>query len=455
MTDIWAEREVSGWGRVPRATMLCARADHPRDVAAALAARGGEPMIAHGLGRSYGDAAMMRGGRVVFTRRLDRMLAFDEASGVVRVEAGVSVEDLILAFLPRGFFPPVVPGTWFVTVGGAIAADIHGKNHHVAGSFGDHVRAIDILVASGDVVHASRDENADLFAATIGGMGLTGVILSAEFAMERVAGPLIDMESIKFENLDEYFAVNAESDAFSHTVSWIDCTTRGDAMGRGIYMRGRHSSVLGAGDPFDAGVVDDAMKLVNARPFEANWLLNGLSIRAFNTAYFNKQLKKRVAAQAHFKSFFFPLDSVRGWNHLYGDRGFMQYQMVVPDREAVREVLTEITGAGMASFLAVIKDFGATCNGGLSFPRPGTTLALDFPNHGAPLLALMERLDRIVATAGGRVYLAKDARMSRDTFREMYPDWEAWRDVKERWDPNHHFQSEQGLRLGLCGGASS
>lgn len=455
--DRWAEQTLWGWGRHPRLPAQVARPERIAEVTAALNDRQGQPLLAHGLGRSYGDAALIENGRVVLTRRLDRMLDFDPQTGWLKCEAGVSILDLVKTFLPRGFFPPVVPGTQFVTLGGAIANDIHGKNHHCDGTICDHIRRIELLTASGEIVACGPDLEPELYWATVGGLGLTGVILTVEIKLAAVHGPYIDGESIRVENLDEFFAVSAESGDFSHTVTWIDCVTRGKSMGRGIFMRGRHAGP-DVDPPSDVmGKVTAGLSPLLDVPVDGpGWLLNKASIKLFNTAYFHKQPKGRTAGIQHYEPFFFPLDFVRNWNRIYGARGFLQYQLVVPpdpDQRAIRAVLDAITASGMGSFLAVIKEFGDAVHGGLSFPQPGVTLALDFANYGAPLYDLLDRLDDIVADAGGRVYLGKDARLGRDHFRRMYPEWAAWKAVRDRWDPDNVFQSTLGQRLGLCGGA--
>ena len=451
----WATKTISGWGRYPTATALCTRPERRSEALRALAEGEGGPLLAHGEGRSYGDAALIANGRVVLTRRLDRMLAFDPETGWLRCEAGVTIEDLLRVFVPRGFFPPVVPGTQFVTLGGAVACDIHGKNHHADGSFADHVRRLELLCASGEVVVCDATHNPELFWATVGGCGLTGILLSMEVRLYPVASPYIEMESIRVESLDEFFAVSAESGDFTHTVSWVDCVTAGKALGRGIFMRGRHAAPgVGPGADLLSPVVDHLRPLLDVKHLESNHWLNAATIRLFNEGYFRKHPRGKREAVTHYEPFFFPLDFVRSWNVLYGARGFLQYQMVVPpdpDHRAVRAVLEAITGSGMASFLAVIKEFGDRQHPWLSFPRPGVTLALDFPNYGPPLLALLDRLDRIVMEAGGRIYLGKDARLGRDTFRQMFPDWEDWRAVRDRWDPAGVFRSDLGLRLGLVG----
>jgi len=449
----WDEREIAGWGRYPVARARVARLESRDDARAAVAEANGDGLLAYGLGRSYGDAALLEGGRVVLTRRLDRMLAFDPETGWLRCEAGVSIEDILDTFLPRGFFPPVTPGTRFVTVGGALACDVHGKNHHQDGCWSNHVRRVELLTASGDIVVCDRELEPELFAATVGGMGLTGLILAMDVRLVPIHGSMIEMESVRVEGLDHFFEVSAESDDFTHTVSWIDCVARGRGMGRGIFMRGRHA---GPGVTATPTALDRARSTVAPLldvPLDApGWLLSGPSIRAFNEVYFRRHRRGTQRSLVHYEPFFYPLDAVRRWNRIYGKRGFLQYQLVVPrdpEHRAVRALLEAITASGMGSFLAVIKEFGDISNGGLSFPVPGVTLALDFANYGQPLLDLLDRLDALVIEAGGRVYLGKDARLSRDAFRRMYPGWEAWKAVRDAWDPRGIFQSDLGKRLGL------
>lgn len=453
VSTTWVARSVEGWGRYPVVETLVARPERVSELRAALVDRDDEAVLAHGLGRSYGDAATLRDGRVILTRRLNRMLSFDASTGWLRCEGGVSLKEIIDTFVPRGFFPPVVPGTQFVTVAGALACNIHGKNHHIDGCFGDHVRRVELLTASGAIVVCDREHEPELFWATVGGMGLTGVILSLELQLVGIANRFIEMESIRVNNLDEFFEVSAESADFTHTVSWIDCVKTGKNMGRGIFMRGRHAREGVVGHP---GVLDrvaaGVQSLADGRPFASDHLLNRGTITLFNEAFFRKTPEGKTPSVVDYVPFFFPLDAVEHWNYIYGNRGFLQYQMVVQDREAVREILKMISSSGMASFLAVIKEFGDLDHGGLSFPKKGITLALDFPNFGAPLLEMLEKLDDITVAADGRVYLGKDARLSRENFRKMYPGWESWKAVRDAWDPDNVFQSDLGRRLGLCGG---
>jgi FAD/FMN-containing dehydrogenase len=391
--------------------------------------------------------------------RLDRMIAFDPASGWLRCEAGVTIADIAATFFDRGFFPPVVPGTKFVTVAGALASDIHGKNHHVAGSWSNHVRAVEVLLTGGEVVACDRENSPELFRATAGGQGLTGIILAMDVRLEP-AGRFVEMESMQARNLDDLMRLSDGSGGWPYTVGWIDGTARGRYVGRGVFMRGRFP---GAGLAKGAGASERASgeatgwtqrrSPVDGRLLSFNWLLNPLSMRAFNTLYYLRQTGTR-RRQATLDDFFFPLDAVPNWNYMYGPRGFVQYQFVVPSdprRADVQTVLETVAGSGIGAFLGVIKEFGPQAGGGLSFPIAGTTVALDFPNTGTRLMELLERLDELVAGAGGRVYLAKDARLGRDAFRRMYPDWQRWKAVRDRYDPDGTMQSELGRRLGLVG----
>jgi decaprenylphospho-beta-D-ribofuranose 2-oxidase len=447
----WKEEVLSGWGRYPCLAAQSARPETTKAMQNALADRGDSPALAFGLGRSYGDVGLLENGKILHTRRLNRFLAFDPHTAWLKCEAGVSILDLVQTFLPKGFFPPVVPGTQFVTLGGAIANDIHGKNHHVDGTICDHIRNVSILTANGDIVVCDATQNADLWWTTVGGLGLTGVILDLEIKLQPVHGTGIEMESIQVKDLDHFFEVSAESSHFTHTVSWIDCVTKGSGMGRGIFMRGRHSE--SEPSPRLLGKLERSLSPLLKVPFNApSFALNPLTIRAFNEVYYHKHPTELLKQTIHYEPFFFPLDFVKKWNRIYGKRGFLQYQLVVPycpQHKAIRKVLESITTSGMGSFLAVIKEFGAHVHSGLSFPQPGVTLALDFPNYGDDLLDLLTRLDHIVMDAGGRVYLGKDARLPQAHFRQMYPEWAQWKEVRDQWDPQGVFSSALGQRLGL------
>lgn len=387
-------------------------------------------VLPHGAGRSYGDSNLNPGGSLLMVRSLDRFIAFDAASGVLCCEAGVTLAEVLDVVLPQGWFLPVTPGTRYATVGGSIANDVHGKNHHRTGSFGCHVRALELLRSDGSRQQLQPGDV--LFSATIGGLGLTGVILSAELQLRRVPGPWLETESIRFDTLDDFFSLSQESaDQFEYTVAWIDCLASGKHLGRGHFLRGDHVSG-DANAPTPATVARQSMPLVP--PFS---LVNALTLRPFNTLYYWRQFARRKRALTHYQSYFYPLDGISHWNRIYGPKGFLQHQCVLPSataREAVKDLLREISRSGNGSFLAVLKEFGNKPSPGmLSFPRAGTTLALDFRNNGESVLELFDRLDAIVAGAGGAIYPAKDAHMSGQLFRAGYPRWQ---EFSRYIDPN-------------------
>lgn len=409
--------EAPSWGRLPavrqeRQALRDRRTVPPFDPA--------RTHLATGYGRSYGDSALNDGGIVLDARPLDRYIAFDAVRGVLECEAGASLAQILELAVPRGWFLPVTPGTRFVSLGGAIANDVHGKNHHRAGSFGRHVLELELLRSDGRVLPCSPQENADWFAATVGGLGLTGLIRRVRLQLARVPGPAIEGETIRFGRLAEFFELARESDrTHEYTVAWIDCLAGGERLGRGLFTRG---------NPV-AGAVPPPSRLPLRMPFTPPFsLVNRLSLRAFNALYYARQRSERQGLRCHYQPFFYPLDGILDWNRLYGPRGFYQYQCVVPPSAApgaIAELLACIARSGQGSFLAVLKTFGELPSPGLlSFPRPGATLALDFPNLGAPTLQLLDRLDAVTRAAGGAVYPAKDARMSGGAFRQYFPKWE-------------------------------
>ena len=378
-------------------------------------------LLPHGNGRSYGDSCLNPHNTLLTTRGLDRMIAFDRRTGVLSCESGVTLAEIIEVALPCGWFLPVTPGTRFVTVGGAIANDVHGKNHHRAGTFGHHVRCLELLRSDGSRRILQAGQSEELFAATIGGLGLTGLITWAEIQLRRIPGPWMAAESVRFDSLDDFFALSGSS-AHSHeyTVAWIDCLASGKHLGRGHFLRADHApGRYDERQPSTSG----AAAVPLTPPIS---LVNRLTLRPFNTLYYWRQPARRTRHFAHYQSYFYPLDGVRGWNRIYGPRGFLQHQCVLPHataRDAVADLLTEIARSGQGSFLAVLKEFGDIPSlGMLSFPRPGLTLALDFPNIGPGVFALLDRLDDVVSAAGGALYPAKDARMSPTVFQSAYAE---------------------------------
>lgn len=398
------------------------------------------PVLGYGQGRSYGDCCLNNGGLLLDISGLNQFIRFDAASGVLRCESGVTLQSVLQLILRSGWFLPVTPGTQFVTVGGAIANDVHGKNHHRAGTFGCHVRCFELLRSDRGKVLCSREENEDLFRATIGGLGLTGLILWVEFQLKPVPGPWIDTEQIRFRKLKEFYQLSAESDEkFEYTVAWLDCNSSAKNIGRGIFLRGNHSSMQA--DWSSARKAGPAIRGFDAPEF----LINRLTIRAFNCLYFHQQTRHIACKTMHFEKFFYPLDRIAEWNRFYGRRGFLQYQFVVPyeKREAVREILDLIRSSREVCALSVLKVFGSVCSPGLlSFPRPGVTLALDFPFQGQPTLELCEQFDRVVRRCGGAVYPAKDARMSAESFTAYFP---RWNELLPFLDP--HFSSSFWRRV--------
>jgi len=378
-------------------------------------------MLPVGLGRSYGDVCLLEGGTLLGSAGLSRLLAFDPHTGLLRCEAGVALADILDFAVPRGWFLPTTPGTKYVTVGGAIANDVHGKNHHVAGTFGCHVPRFELVRSDGSHLECSAKDNPDWFRATIGGLGLTGLITWADIQLRPVVSRKIDYEGIKFVGFDEFLTISRESAQVEYTVAWIDCVAQGRNFARGIFMRGSHSSVP------DQLAPSRKPKLTVPVEMPAG-MLNRLTVGAFNSLYFHRQLSPRKSAVIDYEPFFYPLDSILHWNRIYGRNGLLQFQCVLPgngDTTAITEVLRAITVSGLASFLAVIKVFGSVESPGmLSFPRPGITLALDFPVGRNASIGLLNRLGAITLEHGGRMYPAKDALMTAHQFQSFYPQWE-------------------------------
>lgn len=438
---------IAGWGGTTRQDC---RVTRPRTEAelAALVAEGG--LIARGAGRAYGDAAQSALNTADMSG-FNRMLAFDETTGQLVVEAGVRLADVITAFLPRGWFPAVTPGTKHVSIGGMVAADVHGKNHHKDGSFGAFVDWIDLMGPDGSVRRLTRGDNDEMFGWTLGGMGLTGVILRVAFRLRCVESGWIRQKTIAAPNLAAAMAAfEAHQDA-TYSVAWIDCLARGPQAGRSIIMLGEHARAdelpaARRGAPFDT----PARRKLTV-PFNApSFALNGLSVRAFNEVYYRQGAKKAGDSLVDWDAYFYPLDSIHGWNRIYGRRGFVQFQCAIPlatAAEGLRDLLDEIGRAGQGSFLAVLKRFGPQ-EGRISFPMEGYTLALDFPLHGGTT-ALLERLDRITVAAGGRFYLAKDARMTPHTLRKADRRMAEFIAMREANGLRDAFSSTQSERLAL------
>lgn len=418
-------KRYSSWGRYPKSAPKQIEHIYWRKALPDLEKMGGS-ILPFGYGRSYGDSCLNNDGTLLDTTGLRQFIAFDEENGILTCEAGVSLDEILALIVPRGWFLAVTPGTKFVSVAGAIANDVHGKNHHKRGTFGCHVTRFELLRSDGERLICSPTENEDYFRATIGGLGLTGVILWAAFKLKRIPSPLVDVENIKYRNIDEFFEINTETEAqgYEYTVSWVDCLATGDQLGRGYYQRGEFHD-----PPF--GLESDP-KPLPALPIPVDlpsWLVNTYTVKAFNTLYYNRQPWKVARTTTHYNTYFYPLDALTDWYKGYGRRGFLQYQFVMPyeDYAPIKDIFRRIARSGQGSPLVVFKTFGDVESPGmLSFPRPGITLALDFAFKGQRLLKLLDELDKIVFENGGALYPAKDARMSAESFRRSYPDWETF-----------------------------
>lgn len=423
------QRTCSSFGLVDRTSRRPIDAAAGADLMRSGRAEAGS-LLAFGNGRSYGDTCLNDAGTLVDMRGMNRILSFDAATGDLRAEAGVLLSELIAHAAPHGFFLPVVPGTRHVTLGGAIANDVHGKNHHRRGTFGCHVRSLTLMRSDGTVHECRPDSERRLFRATIGGMGLTGLILSATIRLMKVGSPDVQERVRPFSSLEEYFELAAAADADNeYAVAWIDQLAAGRRRGRGILMTANH---IGGEEAFRP-----APRARLAVPFTPPFsLLNRYSLAAFNRVYHWRKGRVHGPRRTGYGSYFFPLDGVRDWNRLYGPRGLRQHQSVVPEevaREAVPALLEATHRAGQASFLTVLKRFGSVASPGLlSFPRPGYTLTLDFPNRGAATLGLLAELDRITIDAGGAVNPYKDARMSAAVFAASFPCWRKFEDARDR-----------------------
>ena len=433
--------KLAGWGRLPAPGHEVLSED--------LVAVTTGSLLSRGLGRSYGDSSLpaVESDKIVCTRLANRILSFDESTGVVRAEAGLCLAELNRLFMPRGWFTPVTPGTKLVTLGGMVASDVHGKNHHREGCFGAHVRALRIRLASDEIVDCSDAELPDLFLATIGGMGLLGHILEVEFALHRIETPWILMESERVAGIDEFLAaLGRAAPRWPMTMGWLDCLSTGSSLGRGILMAGRWATPEESrGKPsFPPTPLRAAM------PIELpNWALNDTTAGIFNSLYYWKHYQKRVEAVVSPEPFFYPLDAIGDWNRAYGSRGFTQYQCVLPRAAgpaAVRAFMVLLTQLGGASPLCVIKDCGPEGKGLLSFPLEGTSVAVDMA-VSPDIQRIVDRLNEFVIAAGGRIYLTKDRFTRADHFRAMEPRLPAFLAVREKYDPQHRLRSAQSVRL--------
>jgi decaprenylphospho-beta-D-ribofuranose 2-oxidase len=440
--------ELSGWGRYPRRNGRVARPENVSSIELV-----GSSLITRGQGKSYGDAAIpTENGCALLTERLNRFLAFDENTGILKAESGTTLAEVLETFVPRGWFPAVTPGTKFVSIGGCVAADVHGKNHHQAGSFGAQTTELEIKLADGTDLACSPEREADFFRATVGGMGLTGVITEVSFRLNPIETASMMVRHQPARNLEECLRLLENPSNDEHVACWIDGTAKGARLGGGVMMSGRHARRDKLNEKA-SNPLRFQLRHSPRLPFSPPaWALNNLAAILFNRLYSWRQTRQTAPFLAGFDSFFYPLDALGNWNAFYGNAGFVQHQCVLPSSEAAtgfRLMLEALAASGLPSFLTVLKRFGAEGAGLLSFPLAGYTLAIDFAMRGRPLFDLLKTLDEIVLRHGGRVYLAKDACLDAGTFRAMYPRYRDWQEIKARVDPGNRFRSALSERLGL------
>ena len=428
-------KKITSWGKYP---LIEANIYSPSK--SQMLANEMQSGIARGLGRSYGDSALSE--NIVVSDKLNHFISFDDDTGTLQCEAGVSLEEILTNFVPKGWFLSVTPGTKFVTVGGAIASDVHGKNHHLEGSFSDHVSSL-TLITNGKQITCSREDNTDLFHATCGGMGLTGIITEATFKLKPITSAYISQKVVKAKNLEAALVLFEQYKDVTYSVAWFDCLSTGDNLGRSLLMLAEHAD-KGKLTPHRNGFLNMPCDM-------PSFLLSKYTIQAFNSVYYNKQLKEEVNNTVHYDSFFYPLDGINNWNRMYGGNGFTQYQFVIPKKsgkEGLTEILATIAESKQGSFLAVLKVFGEGNKNYLSFPMEGYTLALDFKLNDK-LFSLLDRLDLIVRKYEGRLYLSKDVRMSEGMFKESYSQWEEFQAVRKKFGADELYHSLQSKRIGL------
>ena len=427
--------EITSWGKYPH---IDAEIKFPQFISQIECSE--MNTIPRGLGRSYGDSALSS--HIVSCNKLDHFQKFDSESGLLICDAGVSLDAILQYVVPKGWFLSVTPGTKFVTVGGAIASDVHGKNHHAEGCFSDYVESFTLAIDE-KRIKCSREENSDLFYATCGGMGLTGIILEAAIKLKPIKSAYINQKIVKAKNLATTLSLFEEYESYTYSVAWIDCLSTGANFGRSLLMLGEHAE--------DGGLTSHKDSKLSMPCNMPSFLLNKYSIQTFNSAYYNRILKEEVNNKVHYDPFFYPLDGINNWNRMYGKGGFTQYQFVIPKEaglEGLSEILTAIAESKRGSFLAVLKMFGKGNQNLLSFPTEGYTLALDFKLTDQ-LFDFLNKLDAIVRKHNGRLYLSKDVRMSEEMFKESYPQWEEFQDLRKKYGADKLFNSLQSQRIGL------
>lgn len=430
---------LHGWGNYPLVDNQCFRFDRPESLQELLDSK--DDVIAFGNGRSYGDSAINN--NIICCRPYNYFLGFDESTGVLHVQAGVMLSEILEAFVKRGWFLSVTPGTRLITVGGAIASDVHGKNHHLKGCFSSCIESFSLMLADGQVVNCSQKDNSELFKATCGGMGLTGIVLDAKLILTKINSAFIDQQTIKTRNLEDTFKAFEQNQETPYSVAWLDCLAKGENLGRSLLM---------LGDFRDDGNLRYQAKSKPGIPFNLpGFSLNSWSIRAFNALYYGKASAGMSQKKVDIEQFFYPLDAIANWNRIYGKKGFVQYQFVLPKEASLAgmtEVLKRVSNLGKGSFLAVLKLCGAANDNYLSFPMEGYSLALDFKIEPG-LFDLLDQLDQIVVQYGGRIYLAKDARVSKAVFEQGYSKIDQFRDIRQQFKMNEKFNSLQSLRVGI------
>ncbi len=441
-------KKISGWGNYPIVDAEIVRFDTRRELINTID-NSKSQIIARGNARSYGDSALANS--VISSLSYNRFLHFDSKSGILKCESGVLFSEILDVIVPKGWFLPVTPGTKFITVGGAIASDVHGKNHHGEGSFSAYVIEFDIVCANSETITCSPTKEPELFEATCGGMGLTGVILNATFSLKKIESAYISQKQIKAKNLDEIIDLFDEYKSATYSMAWIDCLKGRSGFGRSILMSGEHATIDELNKSQKKAPLNLKPKKKLNIPFNfPSIALNPLSIKAFNALYYAKNYKKVMEGIIPYEPFFYPLDAINNWNRMYGKDGFVQYQFVVPKeggKEGLVKILSKIRSKGMGSFLAVLKAFGQQ-NDLIAFPMEGLTLALDFPVRKG-LFEFLNELDAIVLEYGGRIYLTKDARMDAQTLEKSYPNFIKWKNIVEKYNPKFKFASTQSDRLNI------
>ncbi|MEI9917748.1 MAG: FAD-binding oxidoreductase [Bacteroidota bacterium] len=429
--------KISNWGNYPRVEAEVDNLSIETKI-------GSGSVIARGTGLSYGDASLSS--HIISTLKFNKIISFDTTTGVIFTEAGATLDEVLRTIVPKGWFLPVTPGTKFVTVGGAVAGDVHGKNHHSEGSFCNYVKRLDMMMADGSVVSCGPNERTDLFKTVCGGLGLSGIILRVEFTLKKIETAYIQQTNVVIRNLDEMIDRLKQFNSTTYTVAWVDALARGKKLGRGVLMLGEHATE-------DEIEKDEPLKvhtdpLIRVPMYAPGFILNQLSVGAFNFAFYNKHKLASRNFTVHYDPYFYPLDFVRDWNKLYGRRGFLQYQFVIPfeaGAKGLREIIDAIAKEGASSFLTVLKALGPSDNL-ISFPMPGYTLALDFP-VSKTIFPFLDRLDKTIIDLGGRIYLVKDARMSSEVYWKGYPQAPVFKDMVKKFDPEGKFASNLSQRL--------